>query len=69
MNNVKVVHTKETIMANNNFTKVVTRKQSKEKMLQKYAARSQKNTHADVRVQPKPGDNNIEMTRLHKCSP
>ena len=38
MNNVKVVHTKETI--SNNFTEAVTRKQSNGKMLQKYAAHS-----------------------------
>ena len=28
MNNVKVLHTKETIMKSNNFTKAVTQKQS-----------------------------------------
>ena len=32
MNNVKVVHTKETIMTSNNFTEAVTKNQSNGKM-------------------------------------
>ena len=48
MNNVKVVHTKETIKIYNNFTEAVTQKQSNGKMLQKYAAHPQKSTHAHV---------------------
>ena len=38
MNNIKVVHTKETIMASNNFTEAVTQTQSNGKIPQKYAA-------------------------------
>ena len=38
MNNVKVVHTKETIMISNNVTKAVAQKQSNGKMPQKYGA-------------------------------
>ena len=45
MNNVKVLHTKETIMTSNNFTEAVTQKQSNRKLLQKYAAQLKKNTY------------------------
>ena len=34
MNNDKVVHTKETVMASNNFTEAVTQKQSNGRMHQ-----------------------------------
>ena len=55
MNNIKLVHTKETIMAGNNFTEAVTQTQSNGKIPQKYAAHPQKNTYADVKIQRKPG--------------
>ena len=51
MSNVKVVHTKEKIMTSNHFTEAVGRKQSNGKMLQKYTAHSQKNTHAVIQIQ------------------
>ena len=57
MNNVKVVHTKETIMTSNNFTEAVTQKQPNGKMHQKYAAHLQKNIHANMQIQRKPGGN------------
>ena len=63
MNNVKTIHTKETIMTNNNFTEGVTQKQSNGKMLKKYAVH-----HSDLRIQPKPGGNNTKITHLHRCS-
>ena len=69
MNNAKVVHSKETIITYNNFTEAVTRKHSKGKMLQKYAAHPQKNTRAHVQVQEKPGGNNAEITGLDRRSP
>ena len=45
MNNLKIIHTKETIMTNNNFTEGVTQKQSNGKMLKKYAVH-----HSDLRM-------------------
>ena len=51
MSNVKLVHTKEKIMRSNHFTEAVDQKQSNRKMLQKYTAHSQKNTHAVVQIQ------------------
>ena len=45
MNNVKVVLTKETVMKSNNTTEAVNQKQSNGKMLQKYGAHPQRNTH------------------------
>ena len=69
MNNIKVVHTKETIMASNNFTEAVTQTQSNGKIPEKYAAHPQKNTCADVKIQRKPGYNNTEITGLHRRSP
>ena len=68
MNNLKIVHTKETIKAYNNFTETVTQKHSNGKMLQKYAAQPQKSTHAHVQIQQKPGGNNTEITGLHMRS-
>ena len=53
-------------MASNNFTKAVTQEQSSGKMLQKYTPNSQRNTHTDVQIQPRPGGNNIEITRLSR---
>ena len=44
-------------MASSYFTKAVTQKKSNGKMLQKYAAHSQKNTYADMWIQLKPGGN------------
>ena len=44
MENVKVVQTKETIMASNNITEAVNQKQSNGKMPQKYAPHLQKKT-------------------------
>ena len=69
MNNVKAVHTKETIMTYNNSTEAVTQKHSDGKMLQKYAALPQKNIHTNVQIQQKPGGNNTEISGLHRCSP
>ena len=63
MKNFKIIHTKEAIMTNNNFTGIVTQKQSDWKMLKKYAVH-----HSDLQIQPKPGDNNTEITHLHRCS-
>ena len=54
MNKVKVVHTKETIMASNNFTEAIIQNQSNGKigkMPQNHSAHPQKNTHADVQIQ------------------
>ena len=68
MNNVKVVHTKET-KTYSNFTEAVTQKHSNGKVLQKYAAHPQKRTHAHVQIQQKSGGNNTEITGLHRCSP
>ena len=45
MNNIKMMHTKETIMKNNNFTKGVTQKQSNRKMLEKYTVH-----HSDLQI-------------------
>ena len=47
MNNIKVVHTKETILTSNNFTEAVTQKQFNGKILQNFASHSQK-TPADM---------------------
>ena len=63
MNNVKIIHAKEKITGNNNFIEGVTQKQSNGKMLKKYAVH-----HSDLRIQPKLGGNNTEMTHLHWCS-
>ena len=63
MNNVKTIHTKETIMTNNNFTDGVTQNQSNRTMLKKYAVH-----HPDLRIQPKPRDSNTEITHFHRCS-
>ena len=43
-----MIHTKETIMTNNNFTEGVTQKQSNRKMLEKYILH-----HSDLQIQPK----------------
>ena len=56
-------------MTSNNFTEAVSQKQSNGKMLPKYAIHSQKNTNTDMRIQPKPGGTNIEITRLYRCFP
>ena len=69
MNNVKVVHTKETIMASNNITEAVTKKQSNRKMPQKYRVHPQRNTHTDVQIQRKSGGNNTVITGPHSRSP
>ena len=45
MNNVKIIHTKEAIMTNNNFTEGVTQKQSNRKMLKRYVVH-----HSDLRM-------------------
>ena len=63
MNNVKVVHTKET-MAGNNITEAVTQKHSNEKNPQKYGAHPQRNIHADSE-----NNNNNETTGSHRRSP
>ena len=63
MNNVKIMHTKEATMTNNNFTEGVTQKQSSGKMLKKYAVH-----HPDLQIQQKPGGNNTKITHLHRCS-
>ena len=68
MNNVKVVHTKET-MRSNNFMEAATQKQSNRKMLQNYGAHLQKNTHVNMKITRKPGGNNTEITGLHRHSP
>ena len=65
MNNIKEVHRKETIMTSGNITEAVTQKQSTEKN----GAHPQRNTHVDVQIQWKPGGNNTETTRPHRCSP
>ena len=44
-NNVKVVHTKETIMSRSSHPKTINGK-----MPQKYEANPQRNTHADVQI-------------------
>ena len=67
MNNVKVVHIKETIKTYNSFTEAFTQKHSNGKMLQKYAP--QKSTHAYLQIQKKPGGNNTEIIGLHRRSP
>ena len=51
MNNVKVIHTKETIMTSNNITEAVTQKQSNRKMPPKYGAHPQINTQDNVQIQ------------------
>ena len=63
MNNVKIIHTKETTMTNNNFKEGVTQKQSNGKILQNYAVH-----HCDLRIQPKPGGNNTKITHLDRYS-
>ena len=63
MNNVRIIHTKETIMTNNNFKETVTQKQSNGKILKNYAVH-----HSDLRIQPNPGGNNTKITHLHRCS-
>ena len=62
MNNVKRIHTEETIMTNNNFKEGVTQTQCNDKILKTYAVH-----HSDLRIQPKPGGNNTKITHLHKC--
>ena len=47
MDNVKIIHTKETIMTNNNFKERVTQKQSNGKILKNYTVH-----HPDLRIQP-----------------
>ena len=69
MNKVKLVHTKETLMTSNDITEAITQKQSNGKMLQKYGAHPQRNTHADMQIQSKPGGNNNEITGPHRRSP
>ena len=63
MNNVEIIDTKETIMTNNNFTEGITRKQSNGKILKNYAVH-----HSNLRIQPKPGGSNNQITHLHRCS-
>ena len=48
MKNVKMMHTKEKIMTNNNLTEGVTQKQSNRKMLEKYTVH-----HSDLQIQSK----------------
>ena len=48
-------------MTSNNITEAVTQKQSNGKMLQKYGAHPQRNTHANVQIQWKPGGKNNEF--------
>ena len=63
MSNLKIIDTKETITANNNSTEGVIQKQSNGKILKNYTV-----NHSDLRIQPKPGDNNTKITHLHWCS-
>ena len=50
-NNVKVVHTKGTIMTRNNFTEAGHPKAIQRKDSQKYTTHPQKTTHADAQIQ------------------
>ena len=68
MNNVKLVHVKETSMASF-LAEAITQEQSNREMLQKYAINSQKSTHTEVQIQPKLERNLIEITVLQRCSP